>query len=474
MTIPDVKIVIDSGRERQFSMLESLSESEDTTTVVGSQLTTVNISQASARQRAGRAGRVSAGLCYRLYTEKRFENRFEPFTKPEMLRLDLQQLVLHSLSMYHSKIGHPLNLLLGAPDPPPEAKLRQTLRGLANQGLIVLGDGSKFLHDGSSNVDDAAAEEEEGEGRGEKNYNRIELTPLGEAVGFLPASPRIGRLLFVGLAFRAIEPALSIAALLSVPSAFVPPEHTVIDGRGWEGCSDIALQLDAYHEYLAKGNKERARDLQRSVFEQVTRVRDQFQYAMKNTVLKSKDQGESCETAIDDWKAWNTNAHRVGAVAALICNASPYIAHLVGGTSNFATRDIAGYARMHPSSTNFDKAKRTHWYLYNELRTTTAPFLQVTTAASPLELALFSDASVDGNADKELSLPNCLFVADQWVPVEVSTSSQRDAFLKLRRLLTYEILQQLAQKPGSVLSDSNYNQTVLFVLSAIEHQRLQR
>jgi len=441
--------------------------------VVGSQLTTVNISQASARQRAGRAGRVSAGVCYRLYTEKRFKNRFEPFTKPEMLRLDLQQLVLHSLSMYHSKIGHPLNLLLGAPDPPPEAKLRQTLRGLANQGLIVLGGGPKFLEDSSSNVDDAA-EEGEGEEREEEDYNRIELTPLGEAVAFLPAPPRIGRLLFVGLAFRAIEPALSMAALLSVPSAFVPPEHTVIDGRGWESCSDIALQLDAYHEYLAKGNKERSRDSQRSVFEQVTRVREQFQNAIKNKVLKSRDQGESCETTIDDWKAWNTNAHRVGAVAALICNASPYIAHLVGGTSNFATRDIAGYARMHPSSTNFDKGKRTHWYLYNELRTTTAPYLQVTTAASPLELALFSDATVDGNADKELSLPNCLFVADQWVPVEVSNSSQRDAFLKLRRLLTNEILQQLALNPGSVLSDSNYNQTVLFVLSAIEHQRLQR
>jgi HrpA-like RNA helicase len=53
VTLPDVKVVIDTGRERQFSLLES---TEDSTTVVGSQLATVDISQASAKQHAGRAG----------------------------------------------------------------------------------------------------------------------------------------------------------------------------------------------------------------------------------------------------------------------------------------------------------------------------------------------------------------------------------------------------------------------------------
>ena len=97
VTIPDVKIVIDSGKERQYSLLESRS---DDISVVGSQLTTTDISQASAMQRAGRAGRVSAGTCYRLYTKSDHE-AFDEFTEPEILRMDVSSLVVHSLSVYH-------------------------------------------------------------------------------------------------------------------------------------------------------------------------------------------------------------------------------------------------------------------------------------------------------------------------------------------------------------------------------------
>jgi hypothetical protein len=53
--------------------------------------------------------------------------------------------------------------------------------------------------------------------------------------------------------------------------------------------------------------------------------------------------------------------------AALICMATPHIAHLVNGKMDFAARDVAAYARIHPSSINAGLKRRAHWYLYDEL-----------------------------------------------------------------------------------------------------------
>lgn len=52
------------------------------------------ISQASARQRAGRAGRTGPGKCYRLYTEDAYKNEMLPVTVPEIQRTNLASTVL--------------------------------------------------------------------------------------------------------------------------------------------------------------------------------------------------------------------------------------------------------------------------------------------------------------------------------------------------------------------------------------------
>lgn len=52
------------------------------------------ISQASARQRAGRAGRTGPGKCYRLYTEKAFKNEMLPVSVPEIQRTNLASTVI--------------------------------------------------------------------------------------------------------------------------------------------------------------------------------------------------------------------------------------------------------------------------------------------------------------------------------------------------------------------------------------------
>ncbi|RTK97333.1 MAG: ATP-dependent RNA helicase HrpA [Neisseriaceae bacterium] len=88
LTIPGVKFVIDTGlaRVKRYSLRNRVE-----------QLNIEAISQASSKQRMGRAGRVSNGLCVRLFSETEFKTRRE-FTEPELLRSNLANVVLKLLS----------------------------------------------------------------------------------------------------------------------------------------------------------------------------------------------------------------------------------------------------------------------------------------------------------------------------------------------------------------------------------------
>jgi len=85
VTVPDIAFVIDAG-------LVKLPYFDPRTGL--ERLITGPISQASAQQRSGRAGRVSAGKCYRLYTEEFLQTQMLPQTPPEILRTNLSSFIL--------------------------------------------------------------------------------------------------------------------------------------------------------------------------------------------------------------------------------------------------------------------------------------------------------------------------------------------------------------------------------------------
>ena len=89
------------------------------------------ISQASAKQRAGRAGRTGPGKCYRLYTEQAFRDEMLPLSVPEIQRTNLGMTVLTLKAMG-------VNDLLGFDfmDPPPPATLVAALEQLYNLGAL--------------------------------------------------------------------------------------------------------------------------------------------------------------------------------------------------------------------------------------------------------------------------------------------------------------------------------------------------
>ncbi len=116
LTLPGVRAVVDSGlaREPKFDVNSGFST-----------LTEVWISQASATQRAGRAGRVAPGITIRLWSESR---RLEPNTRPEILKADLAPLALELAAWGSSE----LKFL----DAPPAAVLAQARQLLTSLGAL--------------------------------------------------------------------------------------------------------------------------------------------------------------------------------------------------------------------------------------------------------------------------------------------------------------------------------------------------
>jgi ATP-dependent helicase HrpB len=130
LTIEGVRIVIDSGQMRRprFSPRSGMTRLE-----------TVRVSQASADQRRGRAGRLEPGICYRLWTEEA-QRGLLPFTPPEILDADLAPLALELAAWGVADAGS-----LPWLTPPPAAALA-TARALLLELGAVDADGAIVPH----------------------------------------------------------------------------------------------------------------------------------------------------------------------------------------------------------------------------------------------------------------------------------------------------------------------------------------
>ena len=121
LTIEGVQIVVDSG----YARAPAFDPNSGMT-----RLDTVRISKASAAQRAGRAGRMSAGVCYRLWSET-VQHGLVAHTRPEILQADLAPLVLELSAWGISDVAQAAALpWLDAPPAPAYAQAQALLRGL--------------------------------------------------------------------------------------------------------------------------------------------------------------------------------------------------------------------------------------------------------------------------------------------------------------------------------------------------------
>src|SRR5579863_5210988 len=121
LTVPGIRYVIDPGTAR-------ISRYSQRTKV--QRLPIEPISQASARQRAGRCGRTAAGICIRLYSEEDFESRPE-FTDPEILRTNLASVLLRMAALDLGEVAD-----FPFVDPPESRNIADGIRLLEELGAF--------------------------------------------------------------------------------------------------------------------------------------------------------------------------------------------------------------------------------------------------------------------------------------------------------------------------------------------------
>jgi ATP-dependent helicase HrpA len=168
LTVPGIKYVIDTGlaRIKRYSPRAKIE-----------QLLVEKISQAAARQRSGRCGRVQAGICIRLYAEDDFNAR-PAFTDPEILRSNLAAVILRMAA-----------LRLGKVDAFP----------------FIEAPSSRQIADGYQALTELGAVDETGL-----------LTKCGEQLAKIPADPRLGRMLLAARDYGCVREMLIIASALSI------------------------------------------------------------------------------------------------------------------------------------------------------------------------------------------------------------------------------------------------------------------
>ncbi|KAG2496372.1 hypothetical protein HYH03_005601 [Edaphochlamys debaryana] len=194
LTIDGIKYVVDPGFAKQNSYnprtgMESL--------------VVTPVSKASANQRAGRAGRTSAGKCFRLYTAHSFENEMEDNTVPEIQRTNLGNVVL----MLKSLGIHDL-MNFDFMDPPPAETLLRALEQLYALGAL---------------------------------NDKGELTKLGRRMAEFPLDPMLAKTLIASETYKVSEQIATVCAMVSVGSSvFYRPK-------------DKAVFADNAHKNFARG-----------------------------------------------------------------------------------------------------------------------------------------------------------------------------------------------------------------------------
>ncbi|RKO85364.1 hypothetical protein BDK51DRAFT_29854, partial [Blyttiomyces helicus] len=213
ITIPGIKYVVDCGKvkERRYDTHTSVQTFQIGWT-----------SRSSADQRAGRAGRVGPGHCYRLFSSAVFNDYFQQFSKPEILRVPIEGVVLSMKSMG-------INQIVGFPFPTPPGKdnLRSAEKLLMHLGAL-----------------DSASP-------------KLRITDLGKLMGRFPVSPRFAKMLIVAsqqpgnlLAF-----VIAMVAGLSVGDPFIRDQDVIGDGKADDDDSDGGLTEGEKEERKKKRGK---------------------------------------------------------------------------------------------------------------------------------------------------------------------------------------------------------------------------
>lgn len=329
LTLEGVVYVVDSGFSKQ-QFYNPISDIEN--------LVVVPISKASARQRAGRAGRVRPGKCYRLYTEEYFVNEMSSVGIPEMQRSKLVSCVIQLKALG-------IDNILGfdwPASPPPEAMIR-ALEVLYSLG--VLDDDAKLT------------------------------SPVGFQAAEIPLDPMISKMILSSNQLGCSDEIITIAAVLSIQSIWV-------SGRGVQKELDEAKLrfaaaegdhvtfLNVYKGFLQSGKSSQwchKNYMNYQAMKKVIEIREQ----LRRTALRLGIVLKSCEG--------DMLAVRKAVTAGFFANAS----RLEAFSHNGMYKTVRGSQEVyiHPSSVLFRVNPK--WVIYHSLVSTDRQYMRNVMTVDP-------------------------------------------------------------------------------------------
>ncbi|XP_059143028.1 probable ATP-dependent RNA helicase DHX37 [Physella acuta] len=188
LTIPNIRYVVDTGKTKvkYFDKVTGVSTFRVTW-----------VSQASANQRAGRAGRMGPGHCYRLYSSAVFSD-FPNFSPPEITRRPVDDLVLQMKSMRIDKVAN-----FPFPTPPDAEQIKAAETLLMSLGAL------RNIGTGSLRFKDL------------KKAKSPVITDLGMTMASFPVAPRYSKMLTLARSYKVLPYAIALVAALSVDELFV-------------------------------------------------------------------------------------------------------------------------------------------------------------------------------------------------------------------------------------------------------------
>ncbi|CAL9208824.1 probable pre-mRNA-splicing factor ATP-dependent RNA helicase DEAH9 isoform X1 [Musa acuminata AAA Group] len=329
LTLEGVVYVVDSGFSKQ-RFYNPISDIES--------LVVTPISKASARQRAGRAGRIQPGKCFRLYTEEYFLKEMPTEGIPEMQRSNLVSCVIQLKALG-------IDNILGfdwLASPPPEAMVR-ALEVLYSLG--ILDEDAKLT------------------------------SPIGYQVAEIPLDPMISKMILSACNFGCSEEIITIAAVLSVQSIWVSmwgaqKEFDEVKLRFAAAEGDHVTYLNVYKGFLNSGKSSQwcyKNYLNYQAMKKVVDVREQLSRLLRRLGLALK----SCEK--------DTQILRKAIIAGFFANSCHLEEYSYNGL--YKTVRSSEEVYIHPSSVLFRVNPK--WVVYHSLVSTNKHYMRNVIAIDP-------------------------------------------------------------------------------------------
>jgi ATP-dependent RNA helicase DHX8/PRP22 len=328
-------------------------------------LKVTKISKNSALQRAGRAGRESAGICYRLYTQEEYKNFVEQ-TEPEILRINLRNISLQLFSIGYTNFEE-INFI----DKPPMDNFNNAFEDLISYGAL--------------------------------DKENKHITPLGKKMAILPMDPIYSLILINALnnQYRDVfEDIVSIISVLQSDNIFYNPNNLrekieKIREKYLDPISDHLSLRNIFSEYKKANNKEKfckenflndkALAKSMEIFKQLKSYLEKIymdDFSKKEINIQMEEKLEEIDNYLNKLKNNDINENKNELI--INCLLSGYFNNIAKYSNDNFFETIKGnqLCKVHPTSVLIRKPKLGKQYgylIFNEMIITSKKYLKCCT-----------------------------------------------------------------------------------------------